>query len=162
MHEHDDPSVRIERVDAVTAELRAALDRLLPQLAAELATPADAELRNILAQPGLVLFVARASGAGTAPGDAGRIIGTLTLVTHRLLNGVRTHVEDVVVDEEARGMGVGELLLETAVRHAEQEGAHTVALTSHPDRTAANRLYQQAGFELRDTNAYVRHLRPPG
>ena len=71
-----------------------------------------------------------------------------------LPTGVRAWIEDVVVDEEARGAGVAGALVQAALERAEQEGARTVDLTSRPDREAANRLYLRLGFERRETNVY--------
>ena len=59
-----------------------------------------------------------------------------------------------MVDETARGRGVGEALSQEAVRRALALGARTVELTSRPSREAANRLYQRLGFVLRDSNLY--------
>lgn len=83
-----------------------------------------------------------------------RILGTLTLVTFRIPTGVRAWIEDVVVDEAARGKGVGEALNRAAVELARAKGAKTVDLTSRPKREAANRLYRRLGFVARDTNVY--------
>ncbi len=84
----------------------------------------------------------------------GVIIGALTLVLFRIPTGVRAWIEDVVVDGEARGLGVGRALNETALERARQAGATTVDLTSGPSREAANRLYQRIGFVQRSTNVY--------
>ena len=84
----------------------------------------------------------------------GRLVGTLTLVTFRIPTGVRAWIEDVVVDDAARGHGVGEQLNRFALDIARQKGAKTVDLTSRPSREAANRLYQRIGFVPRDTNVY--------
>ena len=72
----------------------------------------------------------------------------------RIPTGVRAWIEDVVVDETARGAGVGAALNEFALEHARQAGAKTVDLTSRPSREAANRLYQRLGFVERETNVY--------
>jgi ribosomal protein S18 acetylase RimI-like enzyme len=37
---------------------------------------------------------------------------------------------------------------------ARQQGARSVDLTSRASRVEANRLYQQLGFQLRDSNVY--------
>lgn len=84
----------------------------------------------------------------------GRIVGSLTLATFRIPTGVRAWIEDVVVDEQARGHGVGEALNRAALDLARAEGAITVELTSRPSREAANRLYLRMGFVVRDTNVY--------
>ena len=68
--------------------------------------------------------------------------------------GIRAWIEDVVVDGEARGRGVGEELNRFALDLAGRLGAVTVDLTSRPSREAANRLYQRIGFEARETNVY--------
>jgi ribosomal protein S18 acetylase RimI-like enzyme len=68
--------------------------------------------------------------------------------------GWRAWIEDVVVDETARGLGVGERLTMTAVDEARRRGVRSVDLTSRPAREAANALYQKLGFERRETNLY--------
>ena len=72
----------------------------------------------------------------------------------RLPTGVRAWIEDVVVDEAARGHGVGAVLNEAAIAGAADRGARTLDLTSRPSREAANRLYQRLGFVPRETNVY--------
>ena len=84
----------------------------------------------------------------------GRILGLLTLVMFPIPTGLRAWIEDVVVDETDRGQGVGAALTEEAIRLARAAGARTVDLTSRPSRTAANRLYERLGFQLRDSKVY--------
>jgi ribosomal protein S18 acetylase RimI-like enzyme len=78
----------------------------------------------------------------------------LTLVLFRISTGLCALIEDVVVDEAARGQGVGQALILRAVELAADAGARSVELTSRPSRVAANRLYQSLGFEPRETNVY--------
>ena len=78
----------------------------------------------------------------------------MTLAMFDIPTGRRAWIEDVVVDEDARGQGVGRLLNERALEIAKDAGAKTVDLTSRPSREAANRLYKRIGFEQRDTNVY--------
>ena len=133
----------IEIVDTPTDEVVTALARLLPQLSS--ATPPTAsELAAIMAD-GATVFVARVDGV---------IVGSLTLVLYRIATGLKAWIEDVVVDEAARGSGVGEALNFAAINEARRRGAKAVSLTSRPSREAANRLYQRIGFSARDTNVY--------
>jgi ribosomal protein S18 acetylase RimI-like enzyme len=90
--------------------------------------------------------------------EEGRVLGMLTLITFEIPTAVRAWIEDVVVDEAARGRGVAAALVAAALEHAEARGARTVDLTSRPDREAANRLYVRMGFEARATNVYRRTL----
>ena len=136
----------VEIADAVTPELVEAFNRLVPQLSRSSPPPTEAELADLTASPTTTVFVAR--------GADGAISGTLTLVVFRIPTGVRAWIEDVVVDELARGQGIGELLTAAALVEAAARGARTVDLTSRPGREMANRLYRRLGFRLRDTNCY--------
>jgi ribosomal protein S18 acetylase RimI-like enzyme len=138
--------VRVEAATEVTAELVEAFAGLVPQLSSSSPPPGPAELAEIVESPATTLLVARL--------PAGEIVGTLTLVVFRIPTGVRAWIEDVVVDDGARGRGVGEALNEEAIRQAAAAGARSVDLTSRPSREAANRLYRRLGFEPRDTNVY--------
>lgn len=138
-------SVTIEVVQFVDDELVTAFGRLIPQLSRS-ATALDAQtLRQLVAWPGNRLLVARMDG---------EIVGALTLVMFPIPTGLRAWIEDVVVDETARGHGVGAALTQEAVRMARADGARTVDLTSRPSREAANRLYERLGFQLRDSKVY--------
>jgi ribosomal protein S18 acetylase RimI-like enzyme len=95
--------------------------------------------------PGNRLLIARLDG---------RVVGTLTLAMFPMPTGLRARIEDVVVDEAARGLGAGAELTREAVRLARAAGARTVDLTSRPSREAANRLYERLGFRPRDTKVY--------
>jgi ribosomal protein S18 acetylase RimI-like enzyme len=139
-------AVQIETATAATVELVDAFARLIPQLSRSAPPPGEGELGEIIASPATELLVART-------GD-GVIAGTLTLVLFRIPTGLRAWIEDVVVDESARGLGVARALNEHALRLAVARGARSVDLTSRPSREAANRLYQSIGFVGRDTNVY--------
>ena len=145
-------SISVESARAATPELVAALKSLLPQLTGTPSTVTDADVAAILATPGVRLLVAR---------DAdGRIVGTATLSTYRTPTRRRAHIDDVVVDASARGLGVGAALTAEAIDLARALGAEQVDLTSNPDRQAANRLYQRLGFKRRETNVYRLPLTP--
>ena len=142
----------VELITAATPELHEAMGRLLPQLSRSAAPMSEADVERFLSQSSVHLFVFRAE---TADADGNNpILGMLSLATFEIPTGVRAWVEDVGVDEAARGQGAGLALVEAAIEHAKTVGARTVDLTSRPTREAANRLYQRAGFQLRETNVY--------
>jgi ribosomal protein S18 acetylase RimI-like enzyme len=138
--------VRIEEVTSADPDLVVSLRALIGQLSPSAAPPAEEHVEEILDSPATRLLVAR--------GEDGAVVGSLTLVVFRIPTGVGVWIEDVVVDEAARGKGTGEALVREALRLAEAAGAKAVNLTSRPDRAAANRLYQRLGFERRETNVY--------
>jgi ribosomal protein S18 acetylase RimI-like enzyme len=137
--------VAVEELRAVDQEVVAAFQRLLPQLSRS-AQPLDEQrLTEIVNSPATTVLVAR---------SASGLVGTLTLVTFRIPTGLRARIEDVVVDEAARGHGIGAALTRAALDIARSRGARTVDLTSRPERVAANGLYQRLGFQLRNSQVY--------
>lgn len=141
--------ISVEAAASVDDDLVAAAGRLIPQLSSSSPSPSKEALTRIVDSPGATLFVGR---------DDGQVVGMLTLITFEIPTAVRAWIEDVVVDETARGQGVAAALVEAALARAESQGARTVDLTSRPDREAANRLYVRMGFEARATNVYRRTL----
>lgn len=142
--------VEVVVVREATTEIVEAMDRLLPQLSTT-ATPLDAAaLERLVYSEATSVLVARVRGT---------IVGMLTLVMFRVPTGLRARIEDVVVDESARGHGVGAALTQEALRLAQRDGARTVDLTSRPSRVAAIRLYERLGFRPRDSRLY-RFARP--
>ncbi len=137
----------VYEVSETSAELKEAMDHLIPQLSSSAPLLSEEQIAALVAQQDTYLFVYRGE-----PGD--RILGMLTLATFTIPTGVRAWIEDVVVDNEARGQGAGQALVEAAVAKAAEIGSRTVDLTSRPSREAANRLYVRCGFELRETNVY--------
>lgn len=137
----------IELSDAndVNEEVVEAFARLIPQLSSSNPPPTMEVLAGIAASEAGHLLVAV---------EDGRVLGSLTLVVFDIPTGRRAWIEDVVVDGEARGKGVGAALNEHALDLARSLGATTVDLTSRPTREAANRLYVRLGFEARETNVY--------
>ena len=138
-------TIAVEALDEVTAEAVEAFARLLPQLSSS-ARPLDAAaLATIVSSPAATVLIARSDG---------QIVGSLTLAMFPIPTGLRAWIEDVVVDEAARGQGVGALLTEEAIRRARDAGARSLDLTTRPSREAAGRLYERAGFQQRATRLY--------
>ena len=130
-------------IDEVTAE---AIAVLLPQLSTS-AVFDRARLDSMISNEATTLLVARIDG---------RIVGMATLVTFPLLTGKRGHVDDVVVDESARGHGVGRALMEAIIDLARACQLRTVDLSSRPSRAAAINLYESVGFQPR-TSTLMRY-----
>ena len=141
----------VELVTTPSAELTAAMEHLIPQLSRSSPAPTEEQIAAMIAQESMSLLIFR--GESSEGGDA-PILGMLSLITFTIPTGVRAWIEDVVVDDAARGQGAGMALVEAAVARAHELGAKSVDLTSRPSREAANRLYVRAGFETRETNVY--------
>lgn len=121
------------------------LDNLIPQLTQTAKLPTLEELQQIIDHEACTLIVAKVDG---------KLVGCITLAVYPCPTGIKAWIEDVVVDENTRGMGIGKSLTLEAIEIAKEAGAKSVNLTSRPSREAANRLYQRVGFKLRETNFY--------
>ena len=139
--------MRIETATEATDELLDAFQRLIPQLTKNPPRLSRDEITALVKSTGSTLLVARA--------DDDSIIAVLSLTVYRVPTGIRSIIEDVIVDESARGQGIGEALTRQALEVAKEAGAAHVTLTSNPRREAANRLYQRMGFSKRETTAYI-------
>jgi ribosomal protein S18 acetylase RimI-like enzyme len=138
-------TVRIEAAEEATLELHSALAALLPQLNPLLPVPSLDHLKAMVADPAVTLLVAR---------DGTGIVATAAVVIYTTPIWIKARIEDVVVDEAARGRGVGEAIVKRCIEVARERGAAIVELQSARSREAANRLYPRLGFELRDSNVY--------
>ncbi len=138
--------MQIEITSKADQDLYRAFQRLVPQLTNNNPPPSLDDLTALVQDPGSTLIVAR--------NDSDEIVGALTLAVYRVPTGIRSVIEDVIVDRSARGQGIGEALMRRAIELAREKGAASISLTSNPMRAAANRLYLRMGFNKRDTNSY--------
>jgi ribosomal protein S18 acetylase RimI-like enzyme len=137
--------VSVEVLGEVTDEVVEAFGVLLPQLSSSARAADRAVLERVVGSAATTLLIARFDG---------KIAGTLSLVMFPIPTGLRAWIEDVIVDQAARGQGIGQILTVEALRIAEEAGARTVDLTSRASREAAGRLYERVGFESRSTRFY--------
>jgi ribosomal protein S18 acetylase RimI-like enzyme len=133
-------------VTEASVDVLEALQHLVRELSSSAAKPHAGDLEEIIESPVTRLLAAWDESEGP--------VGMLTLALFRIPTGLRAWIEDVVVDEHARGRGVGEALTREAVRIATENGARTIDLTSNRSRAAANRMYRKLGFNRRDTSVY--------
>lgn len=79
----------------------------------------------------------------------GRPVGTYALLVMETLGSrcaPAAVVEDVVVDPEERGRGVGRAMMEDAMRRAVETGCYKLVLSSNERRTDAHAFYEALGF----------------
>ena len=137
--------VRIEEAVEATSGLQKALAHLLPQLNPKLPVPTMERLQAIMADPSVTLFLAK---------DGEEAVGTATVIVYTTPFWIKARLDEVVVDESARGKGVGAALVGACLEVARRRGAEVAELQSGVQREAANRLYPRMGFKRRETNVY--------
>ena len=82
--------------------------------------------------------------------DSSEIIGTLQLsfiqyLTYR--GGVRSQIEAVRIRKDKRGLGIGKIMFEWAIKRAKERKAHLLQLTTDKKRPEAIKFYENLGFK---------------
>lgn len=89
----------------------------------------------------------------------GQIVGMGTISPILRLGINVCEINDVIVDSEHRRLGISKKILQNLILDAiNHYGATQINLTSNPNRTEANNLYQKLGFQKRKTNSYRMYL----
>nr|WP_299386897.1 GNAT family N-acetyltransferase [Allomuricauda sp.] len=86
--------------------------------------------------------------------EGDRIIGMASMCTYHVLSGSKGMVEDVVVDINARGKGLGRQLMEKLLDIAQQKGLAEVLLFTGNHRQSAIHLYTKLGFVKSESGLY--------
>ncbi len=88
-------------------------------------------------------------GTLIAAWEGDRLLGYACLYWHlSSLSAAETVLmNDLYVDEDARGKGVGRSLIEAAAEIARRRGAHSLEWSTAPDNRTAQRLYDSTGAE---------------
>ena len=102
----------------------------------------------------IAAFAARYNGARdcifSADGD-GQFLGSLTIDGHDPDSaGNEAHLRWFIVSDAARGQGIGKMLMKDAMQFVRAKGFQSIWLTTFVGLDSARRLYDAAGFVLRD------------
>ena len=134
----------VEELSSYTPQDLADLDALMHELSATSFCNEEL-LNNALNDANVHVYVIR---------DEGHIVATGTLCIKHTLEFTIADIESVVVSSKCRGRGYGKKLMTAMIEAAKKMNVHHIKLTSNPARVAANRLYQDLGFERYETNCY--------
>lgn len=124
------------------------INNLLHQLSTTAQPLTVTNLSRLNANPSTSIYATR--------DKKGRLVGMITLCLCESPTGCKAWAEDLVVDKNLRGSGMGHALISRAEREARRRGAKSFNFTSRPQRERANDLYVKMDYERRDTNIYRR------
>ena len=79
--------------------------------------------------------------------------------TAPVISGYKGWIEDVVVDEFARGKKIGTQLIQTLISKGRELGLGEILLFTAPTNEAAIRLYENEGFKRKGTEVFVNALK---
>lgn len=135
----------IQEATTYSPELHSRIQALLDQLTPSPIPFTEEMLRAVIDDPSSHLYLYQ---------HEEEVVGMTTLGIYYSPTGSKGWIEDVVVDNNVRGLGYGKELVEHAIAEARRLGVRQLMLTSNPLRVAANKLYQAMGFEKKETNCY--------
>jgi GNAT superfamily N-acetyltransferase len=118
------------------------------------ATKMRRAMRLLLQRPNETLLVAVQDG---------HVVGTNHILIFRhLARTLRPSaiLENMVVDSRSRGAGVGDLLMEAALKVARRHGCYKLSLTSNRKRPRAHNFYEKFGM-THSHHGYTLYLRKP-
>ncbi len=83
-----------------------------------------------------------------------KIVGIALLSSYKVISGYRGMVDDVVVDINQRGKGIGRKLMIRLIEESEKMKLDEILLFTGHHRAPAKALYESLGFKLRDSGLY--------
>ena len=128
----------------------AAVARLIPQLTKNIFEPGRLAKRigKITAQKTSQFFVAEIDG---------KVVGFGGLAWYVIPSkGLIGWVEEIVIDEESRGQGIGNKLLEKILLVAKEKNIKQVKLMS--TNPVARKLYEKLGFQKKENEYFFKNL----
>jgi ribosomal protein S18 acetylase RimI-like enzyme len=138
--------INISELTETSSSVLQSINELLPQLSSSAQVISLDRLSELVESDNTLIFI------GTD--ESGQILGMLSLIVMKIPTGNKAWIEDVVVDQSARGKGMGKALMNHALEKAKELAVKSVDLTSRPSREKANMLYQSLGYQIRETNVY--------
>lgn len=75
--------------------------------------------------------------------DGDNVIGTAGYT----FNGFEGYINNVVIDEEYRNLGLGKVLMQALLAHGKRKGINEYTLEVRVGNVSANRLYESLGFK---------------
>ncbi|MCL2037802.1 GNAT family N-acetyltransferase [Candidatus Saccharibacteria bacterium] len=141
--------ITIERLKKFSHDDAVGIGKLGPSLSARFddSPMGDEMLRKIVESPSHAQIVAR--------DETGKIVGAVTMNTvYAPFAGRIGYLEEIVVDADTQGGGIGGKLWDAAVAWAREQGLDRIEFTSRKDRAATHAFYEKRGAFVRESNPY--------
>lgn len=84
-----------------------------------------------------------------------KIVGIASMAIYKVISGKKGWIEDVIVDENYRGMGIGIKLIEKLLSISNVQQLSEVLLFTEEHRTPAISLYEKLGFSKKRSSIYT-------
>ena len=130
----------IERISVIDDEIVEAATRLSALLGSSNQVTITAKyLERITTNPDVYLLMARRERGE-------RFIGMASLIIMPMPTNVRASLENIAVDESARGEGIGTALCQEVRTIADNLGVNTLRAATSPNNIASQTMLKKSGF----------------
>lgn len=82
------------------------------------------------------------------------MVGMALMATYKVISGYKGMIEDVVVNEQYRGKGIGKRLMQGLLQEARSMQLSEILLFTGHHRKVAISLYTSLGFTLKESGLY--------
>lgn len=108
----------------------------------------EERLRVVMKDPSQAILVAEVDD---------EVLGLVNVVAmYELLSGIQGRIWGLVVDDKARGLGLGRRLMEVAEKWVKEKGSSTMKVNSNVKRVDAHKFYEKIGYEKYKEQAIFR------
>ncbi len=83
-----------------------------------------------------------------------KVTGIASMCLYKVISGYKGWIEDVVVDFNCRGKGIGEKLITSLIDTGKKKGVSEIYLFTEDEKKAAIGLYSKLGFKQRNSRLY--------
>ncbi|KFE97559.1 GCN5 family acetyltransferase [Chryseobacterium formosense] len=84
-----------------------------------------------------------------------KIVGIASMAVYKVISGSKGWIEDVIVDENHRELGIGKKLIEKLLSISNDLQLSEVLLFTEEHRISAISLYKKLGFSKKKSNIYT-------
>jgi len=84
-----------------------------------------------------------------------QVVGIASMCAYHVISGKKGWIEDVVVDEQFRGQGIGRKLMEKLLEEGKKKKLTEILLFTEAHRIPAIKLYGDLGFKLKESRIYT-------
>jgi len=92
--------------------------------------------------------------------DGDNLLGMACMATYKVVSGYKGWIEDVIVDQNQRGKGIGRELVKRLIESGIEQGLSEILLFTGHHRKPAIALYESLGFTRKTSHLYQLKIDP--
>jgi phosphinothricin acetyltransferase len=87
--------------------------------------------------------------------EGNQIIGIALMAEYKVISGYKGWIEDVIVNKNYRGQGIGRNLVELLIKEGKIKNFNEFLLFTEDEKKPAINLYKSLGFDMDESKIYI-------